>query len=183
MLLTPSVNNNPLQESLKKLGAQQKQIDAWILAVNKYHKNKPMLINEHEQLENCLQENCLQENCLHENCSQENCLQENCLQENCSQQNCSQQNCSQRMLQNELSQEDCSTDLPVPPNNWNAVRLFMLLATQWRVSDAKPIGIDYSAIEPTARLAEIKLSQLIFEKIRLMEQTTLEIYAELTTAS
>ena len=163
VLLTPSVNNNPLQESLKKLGAQQKQIDAWILAVNKYHKNKPMLINEHEQLENCLQENCLQENCLQENCSQ--------------------QNCSQRMLQNELSQEDCSTDLPVPPNNWNAVRLFMLLATQWRVSDAKPIGIDYSAIEPTARLAEIKLSQLIFEKIRLMEQTTLEIYAELTTAS
>ena len=127
ILLAPPINNKPLQESLKNLGAEQKQIDAWVIAVN-----------NHKQMKDS----------------------------------------SQKILQQDNSQK-----LSVPPNNWDAVRLFILLATQWRINGTKPIGIDYSAIEPTARLAEIKVSQLIFEKIRFMEQATLEMLAGLTSYS
>ena len=131
IFLAPPIDNKPLQESLKNLGAKQKQIDAWMIAVNNY---KHMKLSSQEIL---------------------------------------QENNSQELLQ----------ELSIPPNNWDAVRLFILLATQWRINGTKPIGIDYSAIEPTARLAEIKVSQLIFEKIRFMEQTTLEMLSGITEYS
>ncbi len=143
ILLAPPVNNKPLKESLLKLGAKQKQIEAWLIAVNNSNKNNSLPLNNHRQIKNS----------------------------------------SQKISQQEMLQKNYSQDLPIPPDNWDAVRLFILLATQWRINDVKPIGIDYSAIKPTAELAQIKLSQLIFEKIRFMEQETLKIFSEITTAS
>lgn len=143
ILLAPPVNNKPLKESLQKLGAKQKQIEAWLIAVNNCNKNNSLPLNNHRQIKNS----------------------------------------SQKISQQEMLQKNYSQDLPIPTDNWDAVRLFILLATQWRINDVKPIGIDYSAIKPTAELAQIKLSQLIFEKIRFMEQETLKIFSEITTAS
>ena len=40
IFLAPPIDNKPLQESLKNLGAKQKQIDAWMIAVNNYKHMK-----------------------------------------------------------------------------------------------------------------------------------------------
>ena len=66
--------------------------------------------------------------------------------------------------------------MPIAKQNWQALNLFLLLATQWRIFADKPTGIDYSAITPTARLAGIALSPALFEQIRRMEQVALDIF-------
>lgn len=78
--------------------------------------------------------------------------------------------------------EDTHNDLlPIARPNWEALRLFLLLATQWRLEANRPIGIDYRAIEPTAKLAAIKISEALFEKLRFMEQIAIKIYSEITS--
>ena len=68
--------------------------------------------------------------------------------------------------------------MPIAKQNWQALNLFLLLATQWRINADRPTGIDYSAIAPTAQLAGITLSATLFEQIRRMEQEALEIFAK-----
>ncbi len=68
--------------------------------------------------------------------------------------------------------------MPIAKQNWQALNLFLLLATQWRIDGAHPTGIDYSAIAPTAQLADITLSPSLFEQIRRMEQEALDIFAK-----
>ena len=66
--------------------------------------------------------------------------------------------------------------MSIPQQNWQALNLFLLLSTQWRIDGNKPTGIDYGAIAPTAQLAGVTLSPPLFEKLRCMEQVALDIF-------
>ena len=68
--------------------------------------------------------------------------------------------------------------MPIAKQNWQALNLFLLLATQWRVDGDTPIGIDYCAIAPTAKLAGINISFSLFEQLRRMEQVALDVFAK-----
>ncbi|MFN3371638.1 MAG: DUF1799 domain-containing protein [Sphingomonadaceae bacterium] len=61
-----------------------------------------------------------------------------------------------------------------------AAMLFLGLETQWRMAGmgAVPTGIDYAALEPTARLLGIKLDGALFMDLRLMEGEALKTIAE-----
>jgi hypothetical protein len=62
------------------------------------------------------------------------------------------------------------------PDNWPAVRLFVDLTTQWRVSMGVRIGVDYAAIIPVMTLRGIEESKrsALFDDIRVMEAAALE---------
>lgn len=74
------------------------------------------------------------------------------------------------------------------PENWEAVNVFLALATQWRMVGVATFGaarivqtgIDYVALEPVMRLMGIKRSRRaqIFARIRLMEDAALEVIME-----
>ncbi|HEY9081344.1 DUF1799 domain-containing protein [Magnetovibrio sp.] len=68
----------------------------------------------------------------------------------------------------------------IHPANADAVRLFVMLKTQWRFAglDGAPMGLDYQAIEPTARLAGIETTPKLFNKLRVMEYAALSEIAE-----
>lgn len=69
--------------------------------------------------------------------------------------------------------------------NWPAVTLFQTLTTQWRWSTrgaagmggallrAIRVGLDYGAIESTARLAGLQVTPIIFDQLRTMETAAL----------
>jgi len=60
------------------------------------------------------------------------------------------------------------------PANAEIVELFVTLATQWRhAPTGQPAGLDYAAIEPTARLVGIDLDPTTFAGLRLMEAAVL----------
>ena len=70
--------------------------------------------------------------------------------------------------------------LPVLPANADALTLFLALETQWRFAglDGAPVGFDYQAIEPTARLAGLETTPGLFNKLRVMERAALKEAAE-----
>ena len=80
--------------------------------------------------------------------------------------------------QHNLNARTNTKPMPVAKHNWQALNLFLLLATQWRIHGNTPTGIDYSAIAPTAQLAGITLSTNLFAQIRRMEQIALDIFAQ-----
>lgn len=61
-----------------------------------------------------------------------------------------------------------------------AAVLFLALETQWRTGGmaAAFTGLDYAAIEPTARLAGIALDPRLFLDLRTMEHEALKAFAE-----
>lgn len=61
-------------------------------------------------------------------------------------------------------------------DNWLAVMAFVNLGTQWRMGSAGPIGLDYSAIEPTLRLIGTPQREWpeIFHCLRVLERAALE---------
>lgn len=63
----------------------------------------------------------------------------------------------------------------VLPEGMDAARLFLALSTQWRFAgmDGVPTGIDYGAVEPTARLAGIEATPALFDLVRTMEAEAL----------
>lgn len=76
--------------------------------------------------------------------------------------------------------------LAIHPANENAVRLFLAMATQWRCQSLNTMarativrtGLDYPALEPTARLAGLELAEDDFVRIRLMEGEALTAWRE-----
>lgn len=70
--------------------------------------------------------------------------------------------------------------------NAPAVRLFMALQTQWRAVsvsswsrvEIRRLGLDYAAIEPTARLAGLELDADDFTRLRVMEVEALTAWNE-----
>lgn len=71
---------------------------------------------------------------------------------------------------------DAYTPIPfkVYRSNWDTVQLFLALRTQWMVGMSGPTGINYVAIEPTARLMDLQVTPEIFNGIRLMEGSAME---------
>lgn len=69
--------------------------------------------------------------------------------------------------------------LEVPAADADAVALFFALATQWRfhAMGGHRIGLDYSAIRPTAELSAIALSPGTMADLRLMEGAALDAFA------
>jgi hypothetical protein len=61
-----------------------------------------------------------------------------------------------------------------------AAALFVALETQWRTAGMAAVmtGIDYSAIEPTARLIGVPLDGQVFFDLRTMEAEALKVFAE-----
>ncbi|MCU0842962.1 MAG: DUF1799 domain-containing protein [Thiobacillaceae bacterium] len=60
------------------------------------------------------------------------------------------------------------------PENWPAVRVFDALGTQWRMSMAGPIGLDYAALPMVFDLLGIEDRAAVFEDLRTMERAALE---------
>ncbi len=67
------------------------------------------------------------------------------------------------------------------PENATALTLFLALSTQWRRAgmDGQPTGLDYAAIPPTAALMGVTTSATLFEDLRDMEQTALEVWQDM----
>ncbi len=61
-----------------------------------------------------------------------------------------------------------------------AIGLFLALQTQWKQAGIAGIrtGLDYGAIEPTARLLGIETGPRLFLDLRLMEDEALRVTAE-----
>lgn len=61
------------------------------------------------------------------------------------------------------------------PQNWKIVRLFIALATQWRVGMNGATGLDYAAVPPVARGYGIRLTQSVWDGLRAMEGEALRV--------
>jgi hypothetical protein len=80
-----------------------------------------------------------------------------------------------------------ATVLPIHPDNVTAVKLFQALRTQWRLvplstmdrAEIRQVGLDYAAIEVTARLARLELEENDFARIQIMEAAALTAFSEL----
>lgn len=74
--------------------------------------------------------------------------------------------------------EDAAHEVPV--EDAPVVTLFFALDTQWRrhAMSGMRIGIDYTAIRPTAELYEIALTPETMADIRMMEAAALAQFAE-----
>lgn len=71
-------------------------------------------------------------------------------------------------------------ELEVPPDQHPAVILFFALDTQWRnagMAGART-GIDYAAIEPTARALEIALTPAVMVDLQILEREALATWVE-----
>lgn len=57
------------------------------------------------------------------------------------------------------------------PENWETVRLFMRLQTQWHYSEhsGAPVRLDYPAVEAVLRLARVRDRATVFEGLQVME--------------
>lgn len=63
----------------------------------------------------------------------------------------------------------------VYPENWDAVRLFLGLQTQWRVGPMGGlVGLDYPGVEAAMRMARVKDRAQLFEQLQTMEFAALE---------
>ncbi|KPA87070.1 Phage related hypothetical protein (DUF1799) [Pseudomonas asplenii] len=73
-------------------------------------------------------------------------------------------------------------ELGIWPDNWDSLRVFEALSTQWRTGAFGATGLDYTAIPATASMLGIKRSELpdIFPDIRIMEIEALAVMAEAT---
>ena len=68
----------------------------------------------------------------------------------------------------------------IPIEDAPAVSLFFALDTQWRrhAMTGERLGIDYSAIRPTAELHDIALSPRMMSDLQTMEAAALAQFAE-----
>ena len=73
-------------------------------------------------------------------------------------------------------------DFAVFPENWEAVKLFAYMDTQWRTSligvkggfVSVKVGLDYSALESLFQIHAVKNKKDTFEKLWILERTALE---------
>lgn len=66
-------------------------------------------------------------------------------------------------------------EVPVWPENWPVIQLFLCVSTQWRMGPSGATGLDYGVLFSV--MARMKLTEvehdLMFEDIRFMEQEAL----------
>lgn len=76
--------------------------------------------------------------------------------------------------------------LDIHPDNGPAMRLFLALQTQWRTivlsmmsrAEMRRTGLDYTAIEPAARLLGLTADADVFARLRVLEAEALGAWAE-----
>ncbi len=76
--------------------------------------------------------------------------------------------------------------IEVEPENWNAVRVFIALQTQWhyqprsngKVSLLSRTGLDYTAVPVVCSAHALDLDEELLTQIRALESESLAIYAE-----
>jgi hypothetical protein len=88
---------------------------------------------------------------------------------------------SEEQISQWLSQQQKqSQEFAVRPENWAAVELFLVAATQWRLAaNGAPYGLDYPGVEQAARWAKVKITPELFADLRIMEQAAIGRFAEL----
>jgi hypothetical protein len=64
--------------------------------------------------------------------------------------------------------------------NWDAVRLFAVVQTQWQRAGAAgvSIGLSYPGVEAAARMAAIAVSPATFDGLQIMEAEALRVFAK-----
>jgi len=76
--------------------------------------------------------------------------------------------------------------IAVHPDNVTAVKLLMVLTTQWQTVAASTmnrsqilrVGLNYAAIEPTARMSGLELTPDDFGRLRYLETECLAAWSE-----
>jgi hypothetical protein len=72
-------------------------------------------------------------------------------------------------------------EFAVHPDNWDALRVFLVLGTQWRwiagPMGARAAGLDYAAVAPTLALMGMAATPRLFAQLQTMEGTALEVWA------
>ncbi|MFN7400558.1 MAG: DUF1799 domain-containing protein [Sandaracinobacter sp.] len=63
---------------------------------------------------------------------------------------------------------------------WTAASLLLALDTQWKTAGMTGViqGLDYQAIEPTARLLGVEVTPAVFLCLRTLEAEALRVFAE-----
>ena len=71
-------------------------------------------------------------------------------------------------------------EVQIAPDEVPTLGLFLSLATQWRwcPMSGRRLGLDYTAIEPAARMQAIAMNARLFHDLRLMEQAALDAFGE-----
>jgi len=59
--------------------------------------------------------------------------------------------------------------------NWQALQVFLQCQTQWRVSMAGLVGLDYAAVAWVLKLYEIDDQRSTLEKIQVIEAAVLQV--------
>lgn len=68
--------------------------------------------------------------------------------------------------------------MEIPIEDADAVRLFMTLASQWRMHPmAGRTGLDYAAIAPTAAMLGLAMTPALFADLRVMESAAMAVWA------
>lgn len=76
--------------------------------------------------------------------------------------------------------------LAIHPDNGPAVRLLLACQTQWRTvalstmerAEIRRTGLDYAAVEPTARMAGLEITPDGFARLRVLEAEAIKAWAE-----
>ncbi len=69
--------------------------------------------------------------------------------------------------------------MPVLPENWPAVDLFLACSSQWRFAGQAGVrtGLDYSAVRVVMSELRVKRSPQLFRDVQLMESAALSAWA------
>jgi len=80
---------------------------------------------------------------------------------------------ARRALRNQAAEQD----IEVGPDEHDAVMLFLSMSTQWRSHPmtGHRLGLDYSAVGPTAQMLGITMTPALFADLREMEATALVV--------
>lgn len=78
------------------------------------------------------------------------------------------------------SDYDGFEEVRIWPDNWQSVKLFQSLTTQWRTSMGGPTGLDYAVLPAVMQLHGIRKKDRadLFDCIRVMENAALSVIHE-----
>lgn len=69
----------------------------------------------------------------------------------------------------QIKGQEIDKNFEVFEENWEIVRFFLRLQTQWRVFDGVFVGLDYTAVEALFRIYKTDNSIELFEGLQIME--------------
>lgn len=70
---------------------------------------------------------------------------------------------------------DEEKDFLIWPENWEAVRAFLSVSSQWSVGVNGPTGLDYSRVRAGLEMAGIEVTPDLFGKLRVLESAALAL--------